>query len=162
MKIIYPPSKIETQNLSIFLAGTIDMGQSTDWQQLLIDTLEINIIGKEITVFNPRRKDWDSTWKQEITNPQFNEQVNWELDALEQADIVVMFLEAHSKSPVSMIEFGLYAGSGKLSVCCEEGFWRKGNIDIVCKRQSIPLVTTLKELTAALIRLINNHQKTDV
>lgn len=37
MKVIYPVSKIEKTGFKIFLAGTIDMGISIDWQQKIID-----------------------------------------------------------------------------------------------------------------------------
>jgi hypothetical protein len=32
-------------------------------------------------------------------------------------------------------------------VCCPEGFWRKGNVDIFCTRQNIQVFT---DLTAAI------------
>jgi hypothetical protein len=36
----------------------------------------------QILVLNPRREDWDSSWIQSIDNPQFREQVEWEIYAL--------------------------------------------------------------------------------
>ena len=77
--------------------------------------------------------------------------MNWELDAMENADVILLFLEANSKSTVSIMELGLFADSGKLMVCCEEGFWRKGNIDIVCKRKGIDQYNTFDELSEAVI-----------
>ena len=38
------------------------------------------------------------------------------------------------------------AESGKQVVCCPEGYWRKGNIEVVCARYRIPLVESLPEL----------------
>lgn len=154
MTIIYPVSKIEKTGFKIFLAGTIDMGISIDWQQKIIDGFQ-NIDTKTDLIFlNPRRKNWDSSWTQTIENEHFNGQVTWELDALEQSDLIVMFLEAHSKSPISMLELGLFAESGKIIVCCEEGFWRKGNIDIVCKRKNIPTFKTFDALVDYLKHVI--------
>jgi len=72
--------------------------------------------------------------------------VNWELDALEKADYIIMFLEKNSKSPISLLELGLFADSGKLLVCCEEGFWRKGNVDIVCQRKGIKMFENLERI----------------
>ncbi len=63
-----------------------------------------------------------------------------------------MFLEKNSKSPISLLELGLFADSGKLLVCCEEGFWRKGNVDIVCQRKGIK---TFDDFDALLSFLIN-------
>ena len=43
-------------------------------------------------------------------------------------------------------ELGLYARSGKLKVCCPEGFWRRGNVEVVCRRYHVPLFSSLDEL----------------
>ena len=155
MKVIYPTNEIDVKGIKIFLAGTIDMGNSIDWQQNIISDFEKDYQEKDIIVFNPRRKDWDSSWEQIIENKQFNEQVNWELDALEKSDFIIMYFDKDSKSPISMLELGLFADCKKIFVCCEEGFWRKGNIDIVCKRKAIPTFTTLEKLIIALKDKIN-------
>ncbi|MGN8055610.1 nucleoside 2-deoxyribosyltransferase domain-containing protein [Pedobacter sp. 22163] len=151
MKTILPPKVISSSDISVFLAGTIDMGHSIDWQQKFIDKANKEETLDDVVVFNPRRKFWDHTWTQRIENKQFSEQVNWELDAMESADVILLFLEANSKSPISMMELGLFADSGKLMVCCEEGFWRKGNIDIICKRKGIDQYKTFDELVTAVM-----------
>lgn len=127
---------------SIFLAGSIEMGKAEDWQKTIIDaTMDFKKI-----IFNPRREQWDATWDQSMSNPKFVEQVNWELDKLEKADMIIMNLTPGTMSPISLLEFGLYARSGKMVVYCPEGFWRKGNIDVVCERYHIPQVQDFKEL----------------
>jgi len=153
MKVIFPPNPIENEGFKIFLAGTIDMGNSLNWQQNVMDYLNGVNTSKEVVVLNPRRSNWDSSWIQKIENKEFNEQVNWELDALENADLIIMYFSGNSKSPISMLEFGLFANSDKMLVCCEENFWRKGNIDIVCKRKNIPTFETLD----ALLNYINQN-----
>ena len=150
MKVVYPTNEIDFEGIKIFLAGTIDMGNSIDWQQNIINDFQILYPEKDITILNPRRKDWDSSWTQTIENEQFNNQVNWELDALEKSDFIVMFFDKNSKSPISMLELGLFADSKKMLVCCEKGFWRKGNIDIVCLRKKIPTFETLEDLITEL------------
>jgi Nucleoside 2-deoxyribosyltransferase like len=137
--------KRDVSKLSIFLAGSIEMDKAIDWQSDCEKALNANY-----NVFNPRRESWDSSWKQEAANPQFSEQVNWELNALEQADIVIMFFAANTKSPISLLEFGLYAQSGKMRVVCEDDFWRKGNVDVVCQRYKVKQYKSLKELLAHL------------
>lgn len=155
MKVVYPTEEIEGQGVKIFLAGTIDMGNSLDWQQKTINDFQDLYFEREIIILNPRRKDWDSTWVQIIENEQFSAQVNWELDALEKSNFIIMYFDKNSKSPISLLELGLFADSEKMLVCCEEGFWRKGNIDIVCKRKSIPTFTTLDNLITELKSKIN-------
>lgn len=126
---------------SVFLAGSIEMGVAENWQE----RVECELGNTEnICLLNPRRDDWDSSWKQEMENAPFSEQVNWELDALERADLIVFYFSLETKSPVSMLELGLFAHSGKLIVCCPKGFWRKGNIDIVCKKYGIEQVDDLE------------------
>ncbi|WP_316844447.1 nucleoside 2-deoxyribosyltransferase domain-containing protein [Pedobacter psychrodurus] len=151
MKTILPPQVITPSDVSVFLAGTIDMGNSIDWQQKFINKANSEETLGDVIAFNPRRASWDHSWTQTIEHVQFSEQVNWELDAMENADVILLFLEANSKSPISMMELGLFADSGKLMVCCEEGFWRKGNIDIVCQRKGIDQYQTFNELVVAVI-----------
>jgi hypothetical protein len=129
-------------NTKIFLGGSIEMGKAIDWQRELIERLKDEMI----TFLNPRRSDWDSSWTQEITNPQFKEQVEWELNGLDMADIIVMVFDPNTKSPISLLELGLHASSKKMVVICPEGFWRKGNVDIVCEKHKIKQVLNIDEL----------------
>lgn len=57
-----------------------------------------------------------------------------------------MYFDPSTKSPISLLELGLYARAGKMIVCCPDGFWRKGNVDIVCFRHKIKQVQTLDAL----------------
>lgn len=117
----------------VFLAGSIEMGKAEKWQEKIVRECK----EKAFIFLNPRRDDWDSSWTQSIDNHNFSEQVNWELDCLEESDYIVMYFDPNTMSPISLLELGLHATSGKLIVCCPEGFWRKGNVDIVCKRNNI-------------------------
>ena len=143
MKTYKAPQPVsDPEGMKIFLAGTIDMGNSINWQEKATKFFE----GKTCTILNPRRDDWHSSWQQSAANEQFNTQVTWELEALEQADLIIMnFLEG-SQSPVTMLELGLHAGSNKVRVCCPDAFWRSGNIHMVCRRYGIPLYNDLNEL----------------
>lgn len=88
---------------------------------------------------------------QSIHNPKFKEQVNWELDALSSADIVVFYFDPNTKSPITLMELGLAAASeSNVIVCCPDGFWRKGNVEIICDRFDIPLCNTFDSLVAKL------------
>lgn len=121
---------------SIFLAGTIDMGNSVDWQKKLEG--ELTHPKKDFYIFNPRRDDWDSSWEQTIENDNFREQVEWELLALDVCEVIFMYFTPGSQSPITLLELGLYAQSKKIIVCCPKKFWRSGNVEIVCKRFGIP------------------------
>lgn len=134
-------SKKDKTRLSIFLAGTIDMGNSNNWQNTIIEELS----GFNVDIYSPRREDWDSSWKQTFDDPQFFQQVSWELDAMEKADIILMNFLPDSQSPITLLELGLMADSGKLMVICPDEFWRSGNVHIVCNKYNIPLFKSIEE-----------------
>jgi hypothetical protein len=148
---IQAPNELITKNgyISVFLGGSIEMGKAEDWQKVLIKALS----DKQIIFLNPRRNDWDSTWEQKITNPEFKLQVTWELTALEFSDVIVMYFDPNTKSPISLLELGLHAKSKKLIVFCPEGFWRKGNVDIVCEKYGITQVDSVDELIKTLEKI---------
>jgi hypothetical protein len=139
--VIYPPTfgKVSPLHKTVFLAGSIEMGKAEDWQT---DTIEVLKEIDYLTIFNPRRADWDSSWKQEKNNPHFYAQVTWELNRLDEADVIAMYFDSATLSPISLLELGLYAESGKLVVCCPNDFWRNGNVDIVCSKYGIPIFTS--------------------
>jgi hypothetical protein len=154
---IKPPQALSnlTDTIKMFLAGSIEMGVAEDWQTKVSLELEQRIRHVTITIINPRREEWDNSWTQSIESPQFYQQVNWELNGLDKADYILMYFSPETKSPISLLELGLYAASGKLIVCCPEGFWRKGNVDIVCEKYGIQTVDTLDELINVIVNKIN-------
>lgn len=123
------------------------MGTAIDWQNRVITLLS----GSPWTILNPRRDDWDSSWKQSMHDLQFCEQVNWELEAMELADVILMYFAPGTKSPISLLELGLFAKSGKMVVVCPDGFWRKGNVDIVCSRYHVEQVISIERFVQRLL-----------
>ena len=142
--VIKPPSKLpkKTNQPIIFLAGSIEMGKAEDWQNRIAKHLK----AQKAILLNPRRETWDASWKQSIDNPIFKGQVDWELDGLEMANLILVFLAPNTKSPISLLELGLFARSKKMIVCCPKQFWRSGNVQIICQRFDIPLVETMTGL----------------
>lgn len=136
----------QTPKVKLFLAGSIDMGAAVDWQKVVT----AGLMDLPVAIFNPRRDDWDSTWVQSIHNEKFNEQVSWELAHMEEADLICYYFDPNGKAPITLMELGLHATSGKAVVCCPEGFWRKGNVDVVCARYGIDQVKDLTELVVEL------------
>ena len=124
----------------LFLAGSIEMGEAPNWQR----RVERALAWSRWTLLNPRRDDWNPSWVQSISNPQFREQINWELTAMERADRILIYFGPGTKSPISLLELGLFAASGKLLVVCPEAFWRKGNVDIVCRRYGPEMAPSLE------------------
>jgi len=71
---------------------------------------------------------------------------------MECADKILMYFDPKTKSPISLLELGLFANSNKLIVVCPKGFWRKGNVDIVCRRYEIEQAETIENAIQKLIK----------
>lgn len=143
-RVVKPPTPLHLAagERSVFLAGSIEMGRAEDWQSAVTQALA----DLPVTVLNPRRDEWDASWEQSIDNPAFRGQVEWELDAQERATVIAMYFAPATQAPVTLLELGLFARSGKAVVCCPPGYWRRGNVQVVCARYGVPLVAGLGEL----------------
>lgn len=146
--VVKPPTPFNLHNEdrhSIFLAGSIEMGKAEMWQDRVAEALSDLFV----LLLNPRRDNWDSSWKQDITEPNFKEQVDWELKGIEEADTVVLYFDPATMSPITLLELGLAVtieGVAHVLVCCPPGYWRRGNVQIVCARYGLTLVDTMDEL----------------
>jgi len=136
---------------SIFLGGSIEMGTAENWQTRLKNELA----EYDVVLLNPRRDEWDSSWVQSIHNPVFKEQVTWELDAMDCADLVVFYFDPNTKSPITLMELGLCAGTRPIIVCCQDGFWRKGNVEIICERYCILLCNSFDEFSYQIRKFLD-------
>jgi len=147
-RVLKPPAPIVLADgeRSVFLAGSIEMGQAEDWQTAVVRALA----DLPVVVLNPRRDEWDASWEQSISNPLFRAQVEWELEGLERASVVAMYFAPATQAPITLLELGLLARSGRLVVCCPPGFWRRGNVEVVCARYGVPLTGGLPELVQAV------------
>ena len=128
---------------TIFLAGTIDNGNSEDWQQSVAG----KFAAKEgrYLFYNPRQEEWHPEREGEM-----DYQVNWELEHMEKADHILMVFLPGSSSPITLLELGLHAKSGKLTVVCTPEFYRYDNVRITCERYGIPLFGSLDEAIDSL------------
>ena len=158
MQVIKPESLIQMPKypVSMFLAGAIDQGSARDWQKEVEAALE----DVDVTIYNPRNDSWRAWEVQSKDNPYFRNQVEWELNRLRKSDIIILVLPADSKAPISLLELGLNAGQTRVVVCCEEGFYRKGNIDIVCEMYNIPNFPVLDDAIAFVKEKVIKVQST--
>ena len=135
MEVYKAPQKYPSDSkFTIFLGGSIEMGKAELWQEAITEKLK----DFDIRILNPRRDDYDAGQKQSIDNPYFKEQVTWELDGLDRSDLIVMYLQPDTLSPISMMEIGLYINTldwnKQMIICTPNGFWRRGNIEILVDR----------------------------
>ena len=152
---IIAPEAIPRTDLAsplVFLAGSIEQGRARNWQYDVYSAFE-EVPGM---LLNPRRPKWTP-----LDQEKLKEQIEWELDGLERADVVFFYFDPDTKSPVSMLELGLYVKdhSKRLVVCCPEGFWRRENVEITCRRYQRRLCSTFEEGMAALGRAIRETDR---
>ena len=142
MKTVHAPDAYIPEHPLVFLAGSIEMGEAEPWQERVEEAFQ-DLPG---TLLNPRRGTFLDGGR--AHDAAFREQVEWELSGQEGADLILMYFDPNTKSPISLLELGLFH-TKKILVCCPDGFWRKGNVEIVCERYGIPLFETLEELIEA-------------
>ncbi|KAI1173496.1 hypothetical protein F4777DRAFT_445876 [Nemania sp. FL0916] len=178
LQIINAPSRTPALGAkSIFLAGTTSPTSTGDWRLELLALLSSSLslspsasssssstssapIPTPLTIYNPLRPDWDATWREDINFAPYREQVEWELDMQEAADIVVVYFHPETKAPISLLELGLCArreGRGKgggVVVVCPEGYWKRGNVQIVCRRFGVQIVDDVRALRDAVMERV--------
>ncbi len=155
MRVIEAPNPTESETEAawdtpyVFLAGSIEMGRAVDWQAEVIEA----VADLDGVLLNPRRADWDSSWEQRYDNPQFFEQVNWELDGMNDSDLTFFYFAPGTQSPITIGEFYQQASQHEeLVVVCPQEFWRRGNIEVTARYWGFegPIYETLEDGIAAL------------
>ncbi|KAK1919673.1 hypothetical protein P3342_001966 [Pyrenophora teres f. teres] len=146
-----PKENPEYRKFSVFTAGSIEMGKAVHWQKQMVTMLS----DLPITVCNPRKGKWNPAVTPEAKHQAFREQVEWELGALEQVDVIVFFFDTRTRSPVSLLELGLWAASDKVIVCCGPRYWRQGNVKITCERYDVPMVESFADLVPAVRNMLH-------
>jgi hypothetical protein len=156
-----PPTRPSITRPAVILYGSVLSDPDKDWQTSLSSWLS----DLPIDILNPRRDDWDSSWVEDISFPKFKEQVDWEMDHATIADVIVFNFVPGSLSPISLLELGMHAGTGKVVVCCPEGFYKRGNVQMVCLRYGIDMFDTPEELEtkvrARLLEMVRARDEKD-
>ena len=139
----------------VFLGGSIEMGKADNWQQQAIESLD------ECIIFNPRRDDWDSSWKQ-IPEPdtEFSKQVEWEIRAQQNSDIIIYNFLPDTQSPITLLELGFsFALPAFKFVCCPKEYFRHGNVAITTRLLGYPkssLYTDFEDMLQAVKWKLND------
>jgi len=129
-RVFTPETKVDENGAewkySVFLAGTIEMGNSIDWQAKAIRRLQ----DLPIDIYNPRR----------VVAPDedlITEQITWELNSIEKSEFIFMHLAANTVSPISLYELGLLQGNNRIGqisktivVACDPLYTRKTNVQV--------------------------------
>jgi hypothetical protein len=72
--------------------------------------------------------------------------ISGELEALELADMIILNFLPEAKSPISLVELGLYMKSSKLIVVCPKEFYQYRYVSTICDKYNTPIYHNLKEV----------------
>lgn len=127
VKIVKAPEPIPDGKVLLFLAGAIDMGEAEDWQAKVTNELAPLFNNEELVILNPRRDKWTVLNQQDL-----EEQIQWELDAQEKADIIYFHFPESSKAPITLLELGLALREQfkQVVIYCHKDFYRATNVKI--------------------------------
>lgn len=126
---------IETiHNKKLFLAGGIT--NCPDWQQDMISKLK-DLDG--LTIFNPRRPDFDTTKPEETVK-----QIVWEFKHLKESDFISFWFSKGSVNPIVLYELGMYGNSSNknITIGIDPEYTRKQDVMIQTKLARPDIVIT--------------------
>lgn len=136
---------------SIFLAGptprSIDV---PSWRPEALDILR-NVCGFTGTVFVPEDAAGSRAFE-------YDDQVTWEWEAINQATIVVFWVPRELKTMpalVTNVEFGMLAASGKVVLGSPPNAQKMGYLKTLATRYNIPVFNTLADTLAEAVRRTN-------
>ncbi len=121
------PEKKQTKDI-VFLAGSIDLDLAGDWRKKVIEEME-----DSMHFFDPIRIDHDK-----LDDLKMKKHIEWELDALSLSDKILLNFSPNSKSPISLVELGLYVQSSKLIVVCPDQFYQRRYVEVLCDKYNTP------------------------
>lgn len=138
MKVVHVPELIDS---SIFLAGPTPRDSETvSWRPEALSILErLKYSG---TVYVPETWDWG--WG--IHG--YENQVNWENDALAAARVIVFWVPRemiHMPALTTNVEFGRYCTTGKAILGYPTTAAKVRYLDSLAKRFNVPVYNTLEE-----------------
>lgn len=130
--VIKPPASLDANGrYTVFLPSSIGLEINRFVESELSDL--------DIAIYSSWPDDDQAAWEPRHDDTFFRQQVIWELNAGRQADLIILCFPPGVKTPISLMELGLFAEEDKLCVLSPVGYWRKGNVDIVCQMYGIPL-----------------------
>lgn len=90
-----PSNESPIHPVSVFLAGGITL--CPDWQKEAVEAIK----DLPITVYNPRRKDFDVSFKEQTV-----EQIKWEFEKLREASNIIFWFCKETICPITLFEYG--------------------------------------------------------
>ncbi|WP_405414549.1 nucleoside 2-deoxyribosyltransferase domain-containing protein [Maribacter sp. Asnod1-A12] len=124
---------------SIFLAGSMDHKQEVSWRD------EISAEFGTYSIFDPTNNNHDH-----LNVKEMKRHINWELNALQLSDMILLNFLPNALSPISLIELGLYVNSEKLIVICPKEFYKSNYVHTLCDKYNTPIFNNITEAKTLL------------
>jgi hypothetical protein len=132
---------------SIFLAGSITGAKN--WQKEVVRAIK----DFDVVVFNPRRENFS------IHDPSAAlEQITWEHEMLRKADMIQMWFDGNTMSPICLFELGSWVMTSKpMVIGMDPNYQRRQDVEIQTKlvRPEIPIVYSMADFTNVVSDMIN-------
>ena len=161
MIVVTAPNEVHSledhANISLFLAGGIT--NCPDWQTEMLARLEASHVSRRLTVYNPRRQDFD------IKNPKASEeQVVWEFERLMAADVISFWFAPGSVNPIVFYELGMWGNSRAdqpMVVGCDPEFTRVQDVVIQTQlaRPGLEVFKTFDHMITGLIMVLDDVRR---
>ena len=145
MLYIEVPEKQETGLTKLFLAGSIT--GAPDWQKIIISKVK----DFDIAIYNPRRRNFSNN----ISGLDV-EQISWEHEYLEKADVVSFWFCKETLSPITLFELGTYSKISKpIVIGMDPEYLRRRDIEIQIGlvRPDVKIVYKLDDLVPLIYEM---------
>ena len=119
----------------VFLAGSIDFNLKGNWRKRVVETRS------DFHFIDPTCPNHD-----DLDDEQMQNHINWELGGMEMADYILLNFLPEAKSPISLVELGLYVRSGKLIVVCPTEFYQSRYVNTLCKKYNCPVYKNMAQV----------------
>jgi hypothetical protein len=149
--VVQPPRCMRSgPDRSVILIGSEDNGEWKPWKDTIVSRLEDKTSdeGFNLVVFDPERKEWETNWQHMTEGSRYKSQVRWELEHMEEVDVVVLYLGKGISSSMAMMELGLLARTNRLVLFCPDDEFGSKNVKIFCERYEVTRVEKLDALLA--------------
>jgi len=140
----FPLEDISTNKKLLFLAGSIDLDLPGNWRAVVS-----NKLSDTFDFIDPTTPQHNT-----MSQRQWDEHVLWELKAMEKTNVILMNLLPEAKSPISLIETGLYVRSQKMIVSCPLDFYKRNYLEELCRFYNTPIYENLYSALDAVNNMI--------
>ncbi|MDF1664849.1 MAG: nucleoside 2-deoxyribosyltransferase domain-containing protein [Planctomycetota bacterium] len=149
MNVIYAPEKANYDAPSVFLAGGIS--NCPRWHDIILTRLREQSLESDAswTILNPRRDAFPANESQAA-----REQIEWEFEALKNADLIQFWFPKETLCPITLFELGRWIASEKAVIVGTDPYYqRRFDVEVQCElaRPGMTIHSSLDKLADAII-----------